>query len=236
MPPWLPDPGTPRFLDERRLSDAQVALIQRWVAAGAPEGDSTDLPPAPAFPDGWLLGRPDLVVELPEYQAPSSGLDVYRNLVASLPIQQPRYVTAVELRPGNPRVVHHARLMVDTTASSREMDAGDAEPGFNGMDLMSHAMTPPGFFLGWTPGKVPAPGKPDLAWPAAPGTDLVLQLHVRPNGRAELVRPLVGFHFAPGPPARRPALWDGNAGERIAAAIWRIHGYLRGRPIVRLSG
>ncbi len=206
MPPWLPDPGAVRFANERRLSDAQIRLIRRWVQAGVPRGNDANLPTAPEFPDGWQLGEPDLVVELPEYQVPSQGRDVYRNLVASLPIQETRYVTAVELRPGNPRVVHHARLMVDTTASSREMDAQDAEPGFNGMDVMSHAMTPGGFFLGWTPGKVPTSGADDMAWPVKPGTDLVLQLHVRPNGQPEVVHPLVGFHFAPRPPARRPAL------------------------------
>lgn len=210
MPPWLPDPGAVRFANERRLSNAQIALIGRWVEAGTPRGDGADLPDAPEFPDGWQLGEPDLVVELPEYQAPRQGQDVYRNLVAPLPIQDTRYVTAVELRPGNPRVVHHARLMVDTTASSREMDARDPGPGFNGMDPMSHAMTPGGFFLGWTPGKVPMPGADDMAWPVEPGTDLVLQLHVRPNGQPEVIRPLMGFHFAPRPPARRPALIQFN--------------------------
>ena len=213
MPPWLPEPGAVRFARERRLTDSQIALIRQWVEAGAPEGNNADLPPAPEFPEGWQLGQPDLVVALPEYHVPRHGSDVYRNLVASLPIGETRYVTAVELRPGNGRVVHHARLMVDTTASSREMDAQDAEPGFDGMDVMSHAMTPGGFFLGWTPGKVPTHGAEDMAWPVEPETDLVLQLHVRPNGQPEVVRPVVGFHFAPQPPARRPTLvlfnWKG---------------------------
>jgi len=210
MPPWLPEPGTVRFANERRLTDAQITLLRAWAVAGAPEGDRADLPPAPEFPDGWQLGQPDLVIALPEYHAPAQGADRYRNLVAALPVRDTRYVTAVELRPGNSRVVHHARLMVDTTGSSREMDARDAEPGFDGMDLMSHAMTPGGFFLGWTPGKVPTRGAGDLAWPARPGTDLVLQLHVRPNGRPEVVRPVVGFHFAPRPPTRRPTLVQFN--------------------------
>ncbi|MBI2072684.1 MAG: hypothetical protein HYT81_06565 [Gemmatimonadetes bacterium] len=206
MPPWLPERGAVRFANERRLTGQEIALIRRWVEAGAPEGDKAALPPAPEFPDGWQLGEPDLVVELPAYRVPRHGTDVYRNLVVPLPIGETRYVGAVEMRPGNARVVHHARLMVDTTASSREMDAQDAEPGFDGMDVMSHAMTPGGFFLGWTPGKVPTRGADDMAWPIEPGTDLVLQLHLRPNGQLEVVRPLMGFHFAARSPARRPTL------------------------------
>ena len=205
MPPWLPEPGIVRFANERRLTEAQIVLLRDWAEAGAPQGNQTDLPPAPEFPDGWQLGQPDLVVELPAYHAPARGPDVYRNLVVAWPVRETRYATAVELRPGS-GVVHHARLMVDTTGSSREMDARDPEPGFDGMDLMSHAMTPGGFFLGWTPGKVPTPGADDLAWPVEPGTDLVLQVHVRPNGQPEVVRHMVGFHFAPHPPARRPTL------------------------------
>lgn len=86
------------------------------------------------------------------------------------------------------------------------MDARDGEPGFDGMDVMSHAASPDGFFLGWTPGKVPAPGPADMGWRVRPGTDLVLQLHLRPNGQPDVVRPLVGLHFVEGPPTRVPAL------------------------------
>lgn len=213
MPPWLPTTGAVRFANDRRLPEAQVHLVRTWVRSGAPQGDPADLPRAPEFADGWQLGEPDLVVEMPAYHVPEVGADVYRNMVAPMPIQSAKWVTAVELRPGGARVVHHARLMVDTTASSREMDARDPESGFDGMDVMSHAMTPGGFFLGWTPGKVPTRGSDDMAWPVEPGTDLVLQLHVRPNGHPEVLHPLVGFHFAPLPPAHRPSLimfnWKG---------------------------
>jgi tetratricopeptide (TPR) repeat protein len=205
MPPWLPAPGFAEFAGERRLSPEQIGLIRQWVAAGAPEGDPVSLPLPPEFPDGWQLGEPDLVVEFPTYTVPATGTDIYRNLVASIPATYVRYVNAVELRPGSARV-HHARLMVDTTASSRERDARDGEPGFDGMDVMSRATSPDGFFVGWTPGKVPAPGPEDMAWRVRPGTDLVLQLHLRPNGQPEVVRAMVGLHWAQRPPTRLPAL------------------------------
>lgn len=206
MPPWLPASGYVAFAGERRLSDGEMDVIRRWVEQGAPRGDPADLPPPPVWPDGWQLGEPDLVVEFPAYDVPAAGPERFRNLVASSGVTARRWVRAVELRPGSPRVVHHARLMVDTTASSRDADAQDPGPGFDGMELGSDAGSPPGAFVGWTPGKVPSPYPEGLAWPLAPGADLVLQLHLRPTGAAETVRPQLGLHFAAGPPRRPPAL------------------------------
>ncbi len=62
MPPWLPEPGDLKLQQERRLSDAQIALIQKWVSQGAVEGSPRDLPPKPHFVEGWQLGTPDLIV------------------------------------------------------------------------------------------------------------------------------------------------------------------------------
>jgi tetratricopeptide (TPR) repeat protein len=206
MPPWQPDHGVVQFANERRLSDAEIALLTAWAKAGAPEGDPAQLPPAPSFPGGWQLGTPDLVVTLPDYPVPQQGHELYRNFVARIPVTEPHYVNAVEIRTGNPRVVHHARMMVDTTDSSRKLAAQDSLPGFNGMMLSSNATIPDGFFIGWTPGKVPTRGPEDMAWHLAPGTDLVLQLHLRPRGEPEVVHPQVGFYFAKRPPTRIPTL------------------------------
>lgn len=208
MPPWLPEPGYGRFAGERRLSDAEIATLRRWAAAGAPPGDSVRTPPAPEPPkDGWRLGEPDLVLELPALDVPAQGREAFRNLVVAVPVRQTVWVRAVELLPGAaPRVVHHARLMVDTTASSRTLDAADPEPGFDGMDVATNATNPEGFFVGWTPGKVAVPDGSGLAWPLRPGADLVLQLHLRTTGRPERVQPRIGLHLAPAPPTRRPSI------------------------------
>lgn len=206
MPPWLPEAGYREFAGTRRLADGEIATIRAWAAAGAPEGDPADLPPAPTFTSVWPLGEPDLVVEMPDYEVPGNGRDLYRNLVAAVPGDARRYVRAVDLRPGNPTVVHHARLMVDATTSSREQAATDSEPGFDGMEVRSNARNPSGHFVGWTPGRVPHGGYEELAWALEPGSDLVLQLHLRPSGRAETVRPRVGFYLADEPPSRTAAL------------------------------
>src|SRR5262245_30527643 len=73
MPPWLPEPGHGTFAGERRLSDDQIALIAKWVESGAPEGNPADVPKVPAFPGGWQLGTPDLVLKLPEPYALQPG-------------------------------------------------------------------------------------------------------------------------------------------------------------------
>ena len=205
MPPWLPEPGYARFAGERRLEDDEIATIRRWVEQGLAEGDASDRPATPEWNEGWQLGAPDLVIALPPYTVPAHGQELYRNLVATVPLGDARYVSSVEIRPGNP-AVHHARLMIDTTASSRMLDAEDSAPGFDGMSLVSDAGNPEGHFLGWTPGRVPFRGADDMAWRLNPGTDLVLQLHLRPTGRPEVVAAEIGLHFAARPPRRTPAL------------------------------
>ncbi|MEJ2237627.1 MAG: hypothetical protein P8X82_04965 [Gemmatimonadales bacterium] len=206
MPPWLPEPGFGSFVNERRLNGRQIAVIRRWVEQGAIEGDPADLPPAPRLGDDWQLGEPDLIVKVPPYTLAAQGQEIYRNIVAPIPVAVPQYVRAVELRPGNAKAVHHARMMVDATESSRTLDAEDSIPGFDGMDVMSHASNPQGFFVGWTPGKNAKLERGDLAWKLEPGTDLVLQLHLRPTGRREVIAAQVGFHFAELEPERSPAL------------------------------
>ena len=205
MPPWSPDsePGT--FQGERRLTAEEVDLFRQWADDGAPVGDFTAVANYVADPE-WDPGPPDLIVKLPAYTVPAEGGDVYRNLVVPIPVTETRWVEYVELRPGSRTVVHHARVMVDTTASSRELANQGENPGFDGMDLRSGASSPSGYFIAWAPGKTRLPPIEGMAWRLDPGTDLVVQLHVRPSGDQEEVRAQVEFHFADEPPIREPAI------------------------------
>lgn len=223
MPPWLPAPGeslagsggdggedggedggTVRFAGERRLSDGEISTLAAWAAADAPRGDPAAAPPVPEFPSGWQLGEPDLVITMEEaFVVPAEGRDVFRNFVLPTPVDEPRWVKTLELRSDNPVVVHHVILQVDDTGAARRRDAEDPGPGFGGMDLADSRM-PDGQFLGWTPGRVPDPGLPGVAWRATPGMDLTLQLHLTPTGRPEPVTASVGLHFADAPPTRHP--------------------------------
>lgn len=205
MPPWPPlaDHGGP-FQGERRLGADEQQVLRAWVEGGAPEGDAAACPPPPVFPSGWQLGVPGLVAEAAEaLEVPAEGRDVYRNLVLPLAVSERRYVRAVELLPGNPRVVHHAVMLVDRSGSARALDRDDPGPGFGGMSL-GKAEVPDGHFLAWAPGRLPSPGLEGLAWTLDPGMDLVLQLHLRPSGKPETLRPRVGLTFADEPPRERP--------------------------------
>lgn len=192
MPPWLMTHGA--FVDDRRLSGEEIAVLRRWVDAGAPRGDEATEPPAPSFVTGWQLRQPDLIVRAPVALAvPASGPDLVRNLVIPLEVDRRRFVEAIEIRPGS-RAVHHAVLAVDATRESRRLDAADAEPGFPGMTL-GGGEPPDGHFLGWTPGKTARKSPPGQAWRLRPGDDFVLQLHLVPTGKPEVVQPEIGLFF-----------------------------------------
>jgi tetratricopeptide repeat protein len=204
MPPWLPEPGYGTFAGERRLAQGQIDVIQRWVAGGTVEGDPKDLPPPPDWSEGWLLGQPDLVVTMPRaYTLSAEGKDVYRNFVFPLPVSGRRYVKGVEFRPGNAKVVHHAFINVDETPFSRRLAEKENPPGFEGMVLPETSRMPGGHFLGWQPGKVPSMVPEGLAWLLNPGTDLVVQLHLHPSGKPEMIQPSIGFYFTDTPPTNQ---------------------------------
>jgi tetratricopeptide (TPR) repeat protein/mono/diheme cytochrome c family protein len=206
MPPWKPEPGYGEFVGARRLTDTQIALIDRWVAAGAEEGDPRDMPPTPQWSSGWQLGEPDLVLKMPKpYHVRASGDDVYRHFVMPVPITERRYVKAWELRVNNSHVVHHATMEFDTTGASRLRDARDPEPGYEG--LIAHSvMAPDGYFLDWAPGHSPYIAPEGMSFPIEKGSDLVLMLHLRPGGRPEMVQASVGLYLSNTPPTRVPAL------------------------------
>jgi Flp pilus assembly protein TadD len=206
MPPWKADSSfASTFIGQPHLTDGEIAAFARWAHDGAVEGDPRDLPRQPHWPDGWQLGKPDLVVRPPAYTLPAEGTDVFRVFVIPLPTQSIKFVTGMEFHPGNAKVVHHANIRIDRSGASRRFDAADPAPGYEGLIARS-AVYPDGHFLGWTPGQV-APLLPKgLAWQLQPGTDLVVELHMQPSGRPEQVQPAIGFYFGNDPPERTPAM------------------------------
>ena len=204
MPPWKPEPGKGAFAGERRLSDRELALIQQWLAGGAPEGNPSDLPSPPAWTGGWQLGTPDLIVNMPApFTVPADGRDVFRTFVLPIALERPRYVRALEFRPDNPRIVHHATLGIDRTRSSRLLDERDPEPGYTG-GMVVDARYPEGQLLGWTPGQSAASVAAGTAWRLDPGSDLVAQVHMQPTGKPERLTLSVGFYFTDDAPVRTP--------------------------------
>jgi tetratricopeptide (TPR) repeat protein len=202
MPPWKPEPGHGDFAGVRKLTDAQIALLERWVEEGSPQGDAQDLPPPPTWTPGWQLGQPDLVVTMPEaYQLKSAGPDVFRTFVVPIPLAARRYVRAMEFNPGNFKAVHHANIKIDQTRQSREWDEAEPGPGYDGGGSRE-AKFPDGQFLGWTPGQSPRVSLPGMSWHIDPGSDLVIELHLMPTGHPDTVQASVGLFFTNDAPTR----------------------------------
>lgn len=212
MPPWLPEPGYGGFAGGRRLESAEIDLIRQWASTGAAEGDSKDLPPLPRFTEGWQLGNPDLIVRMPEvYKLSASGEDVFRNFVIPVPqdaVRETRYVRAIEILPGNKRIVHHANIIIDRSQEARRRDAADPEIGFAGMDIniATSSFEPESHFLFWKPGAAEWTEPEGMAWRLDKGTDIVLNMHLQPSGKPEPVQASIGLYFATRPPVHFPML------------------------------
>jgi mono/diheme cytochrome c family protein len=204
MPPWKPEPGYGEFVDERRLTRAQIDTIRRWVAGGLVEGDPALLPRPPTWNGEWQLGKPDLVLETAPYTLRASGEDIYRNFVLPVEAGRSRYIRAWEFLPGS-RAVHHATMQFDPTRSTRRLDEQDPEPGYEG--LVPHsAMSPDGYFLGWLPGLTSNVAPRGMSWPLPSGADLIVMMHLKPVGKAESIRSRLGLYFSDVPPQLQPTL------------------------------
>jgi mono/diheme cytochrome c family protein len=108
MPPWHADPHTGEWANDRRLTQQQIETIVAWVDQGAKEGVAKDLPPAPRFVDGWTIGKPDLILTMPEeFTLDASGPDEYQYFEIETNFTEDKFVQMAEARPGNRRIVHH---------------------------------------------------------------------------------------------------------------------------------
>ena len=211
MPPWLPEAGYGSFYDERRLTDEQIALIQKWVDDGEMEGPPDTGPQPPKYTSEWQLGPPDMVIKVAKpFQLYADGPEVFWNFVLPVPIKTQRWVKAIEVRPGASaaRVFHHANVIIDRSGSSlrQEQEPG---AGFPGMDLTiedEDRFDPDSHFLSWKPGSLPVVEPDGMAWRANPGMNLVLNVHLRPSGKPETVSPEIGLYFTDKPQTKFPML------------------------------
>ena len=211
MPPWLPEPGYGDFQDVRRLSDHDIATIARWVKDGMPAGDLAAAMSAPKYNSTWQHGTPDLILTLQRpFTLAASGTDVFRDFVFPYPLKQSHYIAAMEIRPGNPRVVHHSNMLIDRTASFRRAHPTDWQDGVPGMEVADvdagTTFDPAGHFLFWKP-DTPVVVEPDgMPWRLDPGNDLILNMHLKPSGRPETISVQIGLYFTDKPPTKQPML------------------------------
>ena len=198
MPPWHPVPGHGEFLDDRRLDKKDIELIDRWVETGMKLGDEKKIPPVPDFPEGWQLGKPDLVVSMAKaYEVHASGPDIYRNFAIALNLDEDKWVKAVEIRPSARTVVHHSLFYLDDSGTALKLDGKNGTPGFRGMGFRRS-----GSLGGWAVGATARFYADDLARPLPKGSDLVLSTHFHPSGKLEHEKTTIGLYFTEKPPSR----------------------------------
>ena len=195
MPPWLADPKFGHFANDRRLSQKEIDTLVAWADNGAPQGDEKDLPPPPQFEQGWIIGKPDAVVSLPEEVAvPASGVIPYKYITVETNFTEDHWIQAAEVRPGNRAVVHH--IIVNVLDPD-----GTTEPVAPGAPNRGERR---GFKLcGFAPGEQPKVFPTGTAKLIKAGSKLIFQMHYTPNGKAAADRSYIGLIFAREPVRRR---------------------------------
>lgn len=205
MPPWFADPAAGHFRNDRSLTAEETARLISWVDTGAQEGDPRDLPAPKSFVEGWNIGQPDLVLEMPQaYEVPPSGTIEYQYVVLPYKFTEERWVQMAEVRPGARSVVHHVIAFIREPGSKWERDRKPGEifvPDLNkdgkrpsiGGDLLA----------GYAPGTPPSVIQPGQGRLIKAGSDIVLQLHYTANQKPATDKTRVGITFCKTPPTQR---------------------------------
>ena len=206
MPPWFADPHYGKFRNDRTLAQKDIDTLTAWADLGAPEGDPKDLPKPVKFVDGWNIGTPDLVFEMPKaFEVPASGTVEYQYVILPYKFTEDRWVQMAEVRPGNRAVVHHVIAFVRDVNSKWNRDKepgvvfvpekdkrGGEGGGLNG-DMLA----------GYAPGLPPIVLEPGQGRLVKAGSDVVFQLHYTANGKTGADQTRVGLIFCKEPPKER---------------------------------
>lgn len=180
MPPWQANPAVGHFSNSRALGDEERRTILEWVAAGAPAGDPAQAPPPVTFPEGWRIGEPDAVIEVPEYRVPATGTVDYVYFDVPTDFGEDRWVRAIEVQPGAASVVHHVLVFVIYPDGTHPRVRGGLK----------------GYFASALPGDLVEPFPPGSARRLPRGTVLRFQMHYTPDGEERVDRTRMALRFA----------------------------------------
>jgi hypothetical protein len=209
MPPWFADPAVGRFHNDPSLSQRQIDVLARWADDGAAAGDPKDAPPPRVFADGWNIGAPDVVLEMPQaYVVPARGTVEYTYVIVPTGFKTDTWVSAAEVRPGDRAVMHHATIFMRPKESSwlRKYPAG--QPFVPSEQIRSETTPTPAAttnagagaldvpIVGYVPGRPAKLLRPGYGILIPAGADLVFQLHYTANGKDTPDRSRVGFLLA----------------------------------------
>ena len=200
MPPWPADPKYGRFSNDRSLSQSQIDTLVDWADSGAVEGDPKDAPAPRSWPQGWTIGKPDAVYQMPQpFSIPSKGTIDYQYIILPTHFSEDQWIQKVEIRPSDPRVVHHAVLYI------REPGSKWLEGRSGGLAFsvpLAKGFTTSDILMVYTPGNSFDQWRPGMAKKIRAGSDLVLQMHYTAYGQAVNDRTRIGVVFAKEPPQK----------------------------------
>lgn len=216
MPPWHADPAHGTFRNNRSLSERDIATIDRWVAAGAPQGNPADLARAPEFAHGWQIGMPDLVFELPEaVDVPASGTIAYKSFNVPTRLTEDIWVVAAEVRVDDRPHVHHAVVTIQAPGGNKPLNALDVrmlpqvERDLSTLSAAEQARMRTGSgrsastehrLAGYAVGEQPPVFPPGLAKRVPAGAILNFSMHYTTNGTPGRDRTKIGLILAKAPP------------------------------------
>ncbi len=212
MPPWFADSGV-KFHNDRSLAKADLDVLVAWADTGAAEGNPKDAPAPVTFAEGWSMGKPDQVFEMPDaFNVPAEGTVAYQYVVLPTGFTEDKWVTAVEARPSNRAVNHHIIAFIREPGSNWLAGAkpgviftpdqlprveGQRRGGGGGGLFQAE------YLVGYAPGTMPERYLPGQAKLIKAGSDLVLQLHYTATGKAGADRSKIGVKFATEKPKER---------------------------------
>ena len=222
MPPWFAEPGFAHYANERVLSSHELDTLARWADGGAPAGDAATAPPERIFPtEGWNI-TPDIVVEMPKaFELPARGTINYKYVLVKTNFKEDMWVTAAEMRPGNPAVLHHGKVWVRPPGSkwmekavpgeAYEMETQRAILGRNAVDEGNDIL---GKF---NPGLGAQRFDVEGAAKFIPkGSDLVYELHYTTSGTPTSDASKLGLVLAKAPPQKRYFFHAGPTASNLA--------------------
>jgi len=210
MPPWFAEPKYGHFRNDRRLSQQDINILTAWADSGAPEGDAKDKPALLTFQDGWNI-KPDIIREMPiDFQLPATGTINYQFIRVKGNFDQDLWVTAAEMRPGNPAVLHHGKVWVVPPGSKWMANAMPGMP-YEGQETGRNEAGDGNDILGkFNPGLGAQNFDFDGSAKFVPkGSDLVFELHYTAVGKATTDKSKLGLVLAKNPPTQRYYLSGG---------------------------
>ncbi len=203
MPPRYAEPGFAPVRNGHNLSARDLDKIVDWATGGTPEGPPATPSPSSAPNEDWRLGPPDLELTMSEpFTLPADRIEATRSFVIPTGLAAPRWLRAVDVRPGAPSIVRSVVAWVDTRGEARRRDAHDPAPGFDDESTWLGRE----WLVVWTPGEEPSSLDAGLGVLLPPRADLVVRVHYkktwRQEGEAVSDRTALGLYFQATAPAR----------------------------------